>query len=150
MDTNTDFELFPYTGAGLLKFGMAPDDAENLVGPPDLANTNHLKQRVEFRSFMNVAYAAEQQTLVHFGFGRQMEGVRYKGIPLFQVEPTVALQRLVDEDGHPYVYFGFVVLLNIGMTLTGFHDRDVSQQAITMFPLSAWDSRIPKLKPFRM
>jgi hypothetical protein len=32
MDANTDFKLFPYVGAGQLKFGMSPDQVERILG----------------------------------------------------------------------------------------------------------------------
>jgi hypothetical protein len=144
------YVITPYIGVDSLKFWMKPKEVETIIGQPDSVSINHLKQRVEFRSFMNIAYSPdEHENLVHFGFGRQMVDLNYKNIFLFTEEAKIALQKLIDEDHQPFLYLGFVVFLNLGMTLTGFHDEDISQKAVTLFPHGAWDKRIPKLKPFK-
>jgi len=61
------------------------------------------------------------------------------------------LQRLFD---HPQLWrdiaamdlsaresLGFLVLPTLGITLTGFHDDDVSQLALTVFEHGRWDDR---------
>jgi len=151
MDAKTDFELKPYVGAGDIAFGMTPNDVEFSIGKPDDISVNHLNQRVEFRSFMNLGYSTdEEQNLIHIGFGRQMEGVRFKDIFIFIESDKVVLQKLIDEDPQPFLYLGFVVFLKLGIALTGFHDNDISQKAVTQFVRGAWDKRIPKLMPFKI
>ena len=94
MNINTDFEIFPYSGASLLSFGMKIQDVENLIGPPDNISKNHLNQRVEFRSFMNVGYTAQDPaSLNHIGFGRQMIGVRYRNIMLLKENESTVLKN---------------------------------------------------------
>lgn len=151
MDTTTKFEIIPLTGASGLSFGITPTEVEQNLGTPDQVSTNHLKQRVEFRSFMNVAYTADQQEkLCHIGFGRQMEDVTLNDINFFKDEPIEVLKKLMSIDGTPLLYMGFVVFLDLGITLTGFHDDNVSQKAITVFEKGAWDKRIGKMKPFTL
>ena len=151
MNINTDFEIFPYSGAGLLSFGMKIQDVENLIGPPDNISKNHLNQRVEFRSFMNVGYTAQDPaSLNHIGFGRQMIGVRYRNIMLLKENESTVLKKLYDEDSQAFIYLGFVIFINLGITLTGFHDEDVNQKAVAVFPHGIWDRRISKLKPFSL
>lgn len=151
MDVITNLELVPNQGAGALRFGMTVDDVLKTVGPADQVSKNHLNQRVEFRSFMNVAYTEnEPETLVHVGFGRQMVGVHYKKIYLFMDSEESVLRKLYVEDSHPYFALGFVIFLDLGITLTGFHDADVSQKAVAMFPKGSWDKWMHKLKPFTM
>jgi hypothetical protein len=45
---------------------------------------------------------------------------------------------------------GFIVLLNLGITLTGFHDEATDERAVTVFTRDRWDSIKEKLKPFIM
>ena len=149
MDKKEQLEIFPYIGAGRIKFGMQPNEVEAIFGVADSVSMNHLKQRVEFRSFMNIAYSTgDIEGVSHIGFGRQMEGVHFKGINFFLDDENGVLKRIVLADGKPFVYMGFIVLLNLGMTLTGFHDNDISQKAVALFPVGAWDKRISKLRPF--
>ncbi len=150
MDVTSDFELFPYVGAGPLTFGMSPGQVAHALGAPDSAGVNHLGQRVEHRSFMTVGYTASVDgELNHIGFGGQMTGVRHSDLKVFDSQHGQVLRALCVEDGNPYVYLGFIVLLNLGFALTGFHDNDEDQLAITLFPKGAWDGRLHKLKPFQ-
>lgn len=150
MDVNTEFELFPYVGAGPLTFGMSPAQVEGSLGAPESAGLNHLGQRVEHRSLMTLGYSAgDDGELNHIGFGRQMTNVRYGNLKIFGGQNGQVLQALCAEDGHPYVYLGFIVLLNLGFALTGFHDNDEDQLAVTLFPKGAWDNRLHKMKPFQ-
>jgi len=149
MNEDESFEIIPYIGAGKICFGMTPQEIEKIYGPADSVTFNHLKQRVEFRSFTNIGYSpGSAETVSHIGFGRQMENVRFKDSNIFLDEESVVLAKLVAEDGNPFTYLGFIVLFELGITLTGFHDQNVSQKALAMFPRGAWDKWIPKLKPF--
>jgi hypothetical protein len=58
---NIDFEIKPYIGVGDLQFGMKQDEVARVLGLPDQVSRNHLNQRVEFRSFMNVAFSSEKE-----------------------------------------------------------------------------------------
>ena len=60
------------------------------------------------------------------------------------------LSQLLKEDSCPYEYVGFVVLLDVGITLTGFHDGDVSQRAVTAFRQGRWDHLKNKFKRLRI
>jgi len=130
---------------------MIPTEVEQILGAPDQVSTNHLKQRVEFRSFMNLAYTAgQQEKLCHIGFGRQMEDITLNGINFFKNQPIEVLKKLVSIDGTPLLYMGFIVFLDLGIALTGFHDNDASQKAVTVFEKGSWDKRIGKMKEFQL
>lgn len=151
MKANEKFAILPYQGAGSIRFGMSPSEIKGLIGAPDQVSTNHLKQRVEFRSFMNVAYTPsmdQHSVLTHIGFGRQMEMVLIEDVNLFKDDPIGVLNRLMLVDSRPMTYLGFVVFFELGIALTGFHDNDVSQKAVTVFEKGAWDNRVPKMNPF--
>jgi len=149
LNEKESFELVPYIGAGKIRFGMTPQEIEKIYGAADSVTFDHLKQRVEFRSFMNLGYSpGSAGTVSHIGFGRQMENIQFNDNNLFLDDESVILEKLVAQDGNPFTCLGFVVLLNLGTTLTGFHDQNVSQKALAMFPRGAWDKWLPKLKPF--
>lgn len=151
MKEDFDFEIFPYVGAGPITFGMSPERVESILGLPELVERNHLNQRVEHRAFMNVGYSNDGGlALNHIGFGRQMIGVRYGDLKIFVDDVDLVVQALCTDDGAPGVYLGFLVLANLGLALTGFHDNDRSQLAITLFPKGAWDNRLSKVRPFTL
>jgi hypothetical protein len=157
MNINTEFELFPYIGAGSLKFGMSPGQVENLLGAADIVSASHLNQRVEHRAFITLGYSKDKDTkLDHIGFGRQMISVRYGDLKIFH-EPYDphhqhhVLRMLCAEDGAAHIFLGSIILFNFGFYLTGFQDEEEDDLAFTMFPKGAKDylRHNPKTKLFR-
>ena len=107
------------------------------------------QERIEFRSFMNVAYD-DLLKVNHIGFGRQMLNVQFEGLNIFKEEPMLVLKNLSLKDGKPYFYLGSVVFLNLGISTTGFYEDDISKKAISLFKKGAWDKRISKMKPISL
>lgn len=74
--------------------------------------------------------------------------VIFKDKPLFQ-DPSV-WRAVVAEDGDAQECLGFIVLQKSGLTLTGFHDNDPAQLAITAFERGRWDAMQGRMKPLGM
>ncbi|MDQ1924645.1 hypothetical protein [Massilia pseudoviolaceinigra] len=150
MTENDIFDLTSYSGVNNARFGMTPKEIEAIFGLPDIVDMDYFQQREEFRLFMNVAYSAEPERAIHFGFGRQMKGTKYNEISLFTEDPNIVLRKLIAADGNPQLLLGFVIFLNLGLTLTGFHDNDESQKAVTLFERGFHDESLQEMKPFRL
>jgi hypothetical protein len=150
VSTFAQFKIHPLEGIGPIKFGMLPRQVESLVGPADQVSTNHLGQRVEFRSFMNFAFTNDtEQKLCHIGLGRQMDLTSLNDWFVFTEEPRSVIKHLISMGDVPMLYMGFLVFLELGITLTGFHDDDEPQKALTLFPKGSWDSRVPRMRAFK-
>lgn len=52
-----------------------------------------------------------------------------------------SLIRLCELDGDPHEKFGFILLFKLGVGVTGLHDGDESQRAITVCPAGVWDTQ---------
>ena len=149
MNTLERFEIVPLVGTTSVQFGMVPDEVAVRLGSPDQTTKNYLRQRVEFRSFMNIAYSLDAfPRLCNIGFGRQMENVIFKEVNLFQSPSTQVIEHLATFDESPLEYLGFVVFLELGLALTGFHDQDESQKAVSLFEKGAWDRKRDRMKEF--
>lgn len=70
----------------------------------------------------------------------------FRGAPLFGHPST--WRDIVAADGDAKETLGFIVLLRLRLTLTGFHDDDRAQLAITAFEPGRWDFVIDRMKPF--
>jgi hypothetical protein len=139
------FEIVSYVGVKPLLFGMTEAQVEKLLGRPLDVIINDLGERdVEYKNF-SLRYSREDATLVEVGL-LPRSNVTIRGIDLFN-NPK-AFETLLREDSCPLEVHGFVVLLNLGITLTGFHDNDPSQLAATAFVRGRWDHLKPKLKKF--
>jgi hypothetical protein len=157
MNTNTEFELFPYVGAGPLKFGMSPTQVEKLLGEPDKHRLTHKGNREDHWGSLVVGYSKDDgYKMNHIGFFRDMVGVRYGDLKIFREPYDMryqhhVLRTLCAEDGKPLLSYGFVVLLNLGFALTGFQDEEEDDLAFAMFPKGGWDDVLddPDTKPFK-
>jgi hypothetical protein len=52
-------------------------------------------------------------------------------------------------DPHPFEWVGFIIFLEIGIALTGYHDGDTAQRAMTIFPQGRWDAYRDQFSPFQ-
>jgi hypothetical protein len=140
------FEIVSYVGPKPLLFGMTQNEAQCTVGPPLKTSVNNLGERNSQYESFSIRYSPQSGALVEVGFSSDAN-VTIHGVELFR-HPE-AFPTLLQEDSCPFEYFGFVILLDLGITLTGFHDHDVSQRAITAFTRGRWDllkSKFKKLK----
>jgi hypothetical protein len=124
-----DFNLVPYVGADPITFEMSPPAVENIIGPPISVGTNDYGEREEWRDSLIVRYSNRDSRVVEITF-RPNARLLYKGVDLFQKEAVISFLSQYDR---PFEIVGFVVFLDLGILMTGFHDNDESQKAITVF-----------------
>lgn len=143
-----EHEIHPLQGAGALRFGMGAGEVAALMGEAEQVSANHLGQRVEFRGPVTLGYAdAAGTSLNHIGFGAKAAGVRLGDIHVFEQDDRAVVRALLRLDATAGTYLGFLVFPQLGIALTGLHDNDAGQRALTLFPRGAWDKRIAKLVP---
>ncbi len=88
--------------------------------------------------------------LEHLGFTKEMKNVVLFDMFVMKEKPKTVLKNLLTFDGEAYESYGFVFFPKLSLSLTGFHDGDLSQKAITVAPPKAWNSFIKGAKPFRL
>jgi hypothetical protein len=79
-----------------------------------------------------------------------MKNIVFKGINLFALDAPVVLKKLIEFDSEPMEYLGFLVFLKLGIQLTGFCDDDDDDKAAALFVRGRWDSRMSKMKKFKL
>jgi hypothetical protein len=142
-----NFDIISYVGAMPLQFGMTKDQVEKLVGAPLRMTVNRLGEtNAQYESF-SVRYSQTDKSLVEIGFSPSAK-VTVGGTDLFETPGN--FRQLLQHDSCPYEYVGFIILLDLGITLTGFHDNDSSQLAITAFTRGRWDHLKSKFTKFQM
>lgn len=80
---------------------------------------------------LNVGFDGPEQRADHFGFGRGST-VCYRGIDFFH--DRSAWCKLVEWSSDYHQHVGFLVFCDLGIALTGFHDDDEDDLAVTVFP----------------
>jgi hypothetical protein len=133
------FDIQPYIGALPVRFGMSRVEVRALL--PQSAQT--VGQQLD-DCFGLVRVGCEHEAVVELGFGPGGFWLHFSGHELWtpqqQPDPLPFLLRL---DSHPLEIHGFLVFRELGVTVTGYHDDDESQRAITCFVRGRWDAMLP-------
>jgi hypothetical protein len=147
-----DYEINPNAGVGKLQFGMTRDEVVEILGKPDDVEIDSEEEVREFRNEngLQTAYSRKDKRLIEIGFSSNIKTLTLNNTALFTNEPLDVFRILLAADEQPYELLGFIVLLNLGITLTGFHDEATDERAVTVFTRGRWDSIKEKLKPFKM
>jgi hypothetical protein len=133
----------PYVGVGPLNFGMTEAEVHAQWGSPRMVTTNWLKEAV-------LAYD-EAQVILSEGKVIEVTLLPVGSVKVGSIDVYVAPTAFADlclRDGAPKVMAGSVVLLNVGVALSGFHDGHVEQKTISAFARGRWDRFLPKMTSF--
>jgi hypothetical protein len=139
-------DLVPFNRLGPVRFGESPENVAEILGPP--ANTRVTKKGEveEERDLIRISYAGEEAPRV----------VEVSVIPPAEVAvggrvirwDFETLDWLLSLESKPMELVGFLLLPQLGIAITGLHDQDPSQRAITAFQEGRWDHLRPEMKPF--
>ena len=146
-----DFTIRPYAGVGAVCLGMTPDDVAAVLGPPDdselISDMGEIREHRE-QAAVQAVYSVNDKRLVELGFSPPIAGLEFDGVPLFVVHSDDALRHVIQNDSQPLIVHGFVVFFGLGITMTGFHDDDEAQKAVTVFEEGRWDAVKPAMQNF--
>jgi hypothetical protein len=135
----SEFTIVPYVGAMPITFGMDRARVASLLGNPSLVKESYLGETTEYRegNRVSVKFSKSDERVVEMGF---CPGVilSYDGETSLLDDPDV-ISTLILRDPNPHETNGIIVFLGLGSTVTGFHDQDSPQKAITIFERGRWD-----------
>lgn len=127
-------------------FGMSMVEIESVMGSPLRKSVNR-RGEIDFSyDGYSVRFSKTEKRLVEVGFSRFCH-ITYDGLDIF--ETPEAFDQLIIKDGAPFEFYGFIILLNLGLTLTGFHDGNESQKAVTIFERGRWNELRAEMTPFK-
>jgi hypothetical protein len=135
--------IHSYRSVGAIDFGMSSDQVRALLGEPSRITTNRFGEEVLAFDGINVCVSPSTGV------------VEVTLLP--ETQPTIsdiaifgspwALRRLRSLDDAPQEVLGAVVFLKLGISVTGLHDGDDDQRAVSAFVKGRWDSFQDKMKP---
>ena len=143
----SEFRIVP-NGIHPLLLGMSREQIDRMMGEEPKNEGSRLQNEEAFR------YEDAHARVVMLD-GRSVEvsvdppaRVLFEGKPLFG--NSSVWRDLVKADGDAREVLGFIVLPRLGLTLTGFHDGDSGQLAVTAFESGRWDRLEGEMKPFTL
>src|SRR5690349_15249685 len=122
------YTLEPYIGALPVRFGMTERDVSRVLGKPKRVTTNFLGEREDQRDGVFVRYS-ENGGVIDLSL-LPPKTLLFHGADLLNA--TDPIRVLLGRDPDPFEWVGSVIFLAIGVSLTGYHDGDFSDRAITI------------------
>lgn len=122
---------------GLIDFGMSEIQVVNLIGEPIRKDLNDDGVVEYFYDDFIVRFDADEK-LVKEGtlLPKRAGELQINDIILDWRDDF--FKTLCEADGDPYESYGFIILFNLGIALTGFHDEGYGQNFITVFKEGSW------------
>lgn len=148
-----NYTINPLIGVGDVKFGMSAAQVSSLIGPPNESDIDEDSNEIrEYRreNGMQAVYSSNDKVLVELGFGKNIVELNYDGILLFTAPDKAIYDRLLADDSNPLKLYGFIIFLELGVTLSGFFKSDNDDKAITVFKKGRWDSQKAEMKKFSL
>jgi hypothetical protein len=137
------FQIEPYEGPLPIRFMASEREVVELLGEPNSRSTNFRGDRIFDYEFLNVGFD-EDRGVTHIGFLPGSE-VTFGNLDVFE---SGAFEELMKRDSDPVEVVGLILLLNLGIAFSGFHDNDSSQKAVAVFVRGAYDRLKGRMKPF--
>jgi hypothetical protein len=139
-------EIIPYSAFGPLNFGKTTkDECVLLLGEP-------LKERINRKGIEEFKY---EQFIVRFHPRTltvwECTLLPYADASIDDIAITWDrnfLRLACEKDQSPRDLYGFIVLQRLGIAVTGVHDDDDSQLAITVFSKGEFDDLLPESTPY--
>lgn len=135
----------PYIGALPVRFGMSPVEVAAVIGPPSAVLPGVFGTTAEARPKLMIGYDRANNCVYevncHVGTTLMFQGHDL----LAHVDP-IAFLRLFDPN--PVLFVGVVLFLKLGIQVSGFHDCDESQKAISMFIKNIYADYAEDFAPF--
>jgi hypothetical protein len=137
------FVIEPGIGARPILFGMTPSDVRNVLGLEpewvDIMATENRKMRDYYPEFTGVDYDNNDQVYsVSFSPLGKIE-LWFGSVDLFDDEAGInPIAVFLKADANPYESYGFIIFDKIGVAVTGYHDNDKSQRALTVYKKGTW------------
>jgi hypothetical protein len=140
----------PYVGAGPILFGMSPEAAEHVLGQPLSKSSDSFGPPGEQIRFKDALLAFDTDgRLFQVGFDSEFSGtLLYEGIDILR-DPR-AMDFLIERDGNPYIWVGFIMLLKLGLRLGGYHEMADEGRTISMFARGRYDTKVARFQPLKM
>ncbi len=139
-------EIISYAAFGPLKFDQTTkDECVRLLGEPIKKRTNRMGvEEYEYQQFI-VRFNPKTSTV------RECTLLPYADATINGIAVTWNLHflhLLCEQDQSPRVVYGFIVFQRLGIAVTGIHDGDESQLAVTAFLKGEFNDLLPKSVPY--
>ena len=133
----------PYNGAGSIAFGMNVEEVTALIGNPNSSTKNRRGEVILRYDDMYLTFSNRGVVEVEL---LSKSNPQLDGIAIFSDHH--ALWKLCTIDGDPKECLGAIILMNLGVSLTGFPSQEDSQKSVSVFARGRFDILKSQMEPF--
>jgi hypothetical protein len=141
------FDIHPLKGPLPIRFGMSESDIEAVLGPPLGKSKNRRGEPDWDYGEFAIRFAKDGTGVDEVSF-LPAAYVMFDRLDLFN--DAGAFNDVIKRSKEVYECVGFIVLPELGVTFTGFHDNNESDKAISVFRKGRWDHLRSECRPFSL
>jgi len=142
-------KIITYRAFGAIRFCMSENEVVECMGAPLNVRTNNENElEYHYEDFI-IRYDALSKLVREATLLPKSSGKFYINDMVLDWHDDF-FKLLCLADGKPYEFYGFIVLFNLGITLTGFHDGEEYQKAISAFSEGDWDQFKREMTVFKL
>ncbi len=140
-----DINATSYEGLQNLSFGANADAVRSAFGAPKMTRTNRSGEELFHYDGFVICLASGRFREITI---EEECGFSLNGIGISWTEE--GLKELCQRDNSPKICFGAVVLLDLGVSLTGIGEMDSSERAVSLFRKGDWDEFTNEMVPYTL
>jgi hypothetical protein len=137
--------ILPYIGIDNLRFGSTASEAISKFGNPTNKRLTSDKEKEYHYDGFIIRFDSEENRFRELtllpGCQANLDGEAI-------CWDVGYFSKLLAKDGEPKEVFGFILLLNLGIAMSGFHEDDESEKTIHFFRKGDWDEFGSSMKDF--
>lgn len=147
----SDFKIKPYLSAGPIALGISRAQLHTLLGAPSASRIGKFSGNlIDIWDAEGISITMKDNEVVEIGFGSEQSTAQIEGFRIFGLSGPATHEILCFKDGRPLADAGFTVLLNLGITLSGFLNEDQDERAVTVFKEGLWRADDESLEPIEI
>jgi hypothetical protein len=136
----------PYRAVNPLRFGMPENEIVSILGLP-VKKIRTRRQEHDLRyDYCSIRLSPDSMQLVEIGFYNNADILIDGSNPFTDVDNY---KNLIKKDAGVLEFAGVLFLPSYGITLTGFHESNPSEQTVTAFIKGRLDHLLDRFSPFR-
>jgi hypothetical protein len=143
-----NFQIIPYQGIPPLMFGMQEAEVLEIFGQAEYRSRLIRDPFFRVLGYEGMTFGFDDQSgLSEVNLGEGFMGaVVFSGINVFS--DRNALLKLIRLDGEPWEWVGFIMLMNLGISLGGYHTQADEGKTISIFKRGRYESRRHRFERF--
>ena len=142
--------IVPYVSAGVIKLGMNQAEVEKLIGAPKNTRSGTLYEKIEFRSADAPVVYYDTLGVAEIVFSRFAKEVKFLNLDVFANDGKAVLKELSSKYDDFILNDDVIISKKAGVSLTGFHDGELSQKAFGLFKDGVWNpDNLKNAKPVK-